>query len=205
MSQEIEAKFAVRHLQQVRERLLQSGARVRSSRALERNWRFDDRQEGLTGRGEVLRVRQDDSAYLTFKRGADGELERTELTVAVEDTGITREILQALGYEVIAVYEKYREVFVLDPVEVMLDELPFGAFVEIEGDAPSTIRAAADRLGLDWDLRVNASYLELFQRVKHERGLDMRDATFEAFAEIDDLTLGTLGLSDALVAEGPRE
>lgn len=203
MSHEIEAKFAVRHLQQVRQRLLQSGARLRSSRVLERNWRFDDPQGALTEREEVLRVRKDSSGHLTFKRAGAQELERTELSVVVDDTTITREILQALGFEVIAVYEKYREVFVLNSVDVMLDELPFGAFVEIEAADRRSIRAAADRLGLLWEHRVHATYLELFQHIKRERGLDTRDATFQAFGDIDDLTLETLGVPDALTAGEP--
>jgi len=42
-------------------------------------------------------------------------------------------VFEALGYAVYMMYEKYRTTFRLDNLEVVLDELPYGNFVEIEG------------------------------------------------------------------------
>lgn len=201
MNEEIEAKFAVRGLPPVRKRLLRAGARLKSSRVLERNWRFDDQDGGLSERREVLRVRQDAGAQLTFKHAGDDPLQRTELNVAVEDADRARQFLEALGYRQIALYEKYREVFVLNEAQVMLDELPFGAFVEIEGPDRKAIRAAAEQLGLRWNRRVGASYLELFGRLKRQRDLAIDQATFGAIRGLGELRLEDLGLSDALRAQ----
>ncbi len=200
----MEVKFAVHHLAHVRQKLLAAGARLRRSRLLERNLRFDRSERSLTDAGEVLRLRQDDGAQLTFKRPTSDPLERTEIHVNVEQPGPARQLLEALGYEVMTVYEKYREVFVLDEVEVMLDELPFGTFVEIEGPDRSTLEAAAETLELLWDARVQESYLELFLRLKDERGLEIRDATFAAFDEIPALAPPDLGLADAEAREQPQ-
>ena len=46
----------------------------------------------------------------------------------------------------------------------MLDELPYGEFVEIEGPGVDSIRLTATRLGLDWEAAVDAGYLTLFKR-----------------------------------------
>lgn len=201
MATEVEAKFALRHLATVRQRVLANGGRVRSSRTLERNWRFDTPDHELSSKREVLRVRQDDGAQLTFKRSSDDPLRRTEINVRVDDGQAARTLLQRLQYEVIAVYEKYREVFILDQAEVMLDELPFGAFVEIEAPRSEEIRAAAQRLGLAWERRVPASYLELFQQLRENRGLKLRDATFAEFSDLPPVALEELELSDALLTE----
>lgn len=201
MATEVEAKFALRHLATVRQRVLANGGRVRSSRTLERNWRFDTADHELSSKREVLRVRQDDGAQLTFKQSSDDPLRRTEINVRVDDVQAARTLLQRLQFEVIAVYEKYREVFILDQAEVMLDELPFGAFVEIEAPGSEEIQAAAQRLGLAWERRVPTSYLELFQQLKEIRGLKLRDATFAEFSDLPPVALEELDLSDALLTE----
>lgn len=201
MATEVEAKFALRHLATVRQRVLANGGRVRSSRTLERNWRFDTADHELSSKRQLLRVRQDDGAQLTFKQSSDDPLRRTEINVRVDDVQAARTLLQGLQYEVIAVYEKYREVFILDQAEVMLDELPFGAFVEIEAPGSEEIQATAQRLGLAWERRVPASYLELFQQIKGIRGLKLRDATFAEFSDLPPVALEELDLSDALLTE----
>ncbi len=63
----------------------------------------------------------------------------------------------------------------------MLDELPFGAFVEIEGPDADSIRQTAEALGLAWDKRIPSSYLSLFQKARQNRGLKFRDLTFANF------------------------
>ncbi len=202
MATEVEAKFALRHLATVRQRVLANGGRVRSSRTLERNWRFDTPDHELSSKRELLRVRQDDGAQLTFKQSSGDPLRRTEINLRVDDGQAARTLLQGLQYEVIAVYEKYREVFILDQAEVMLDELPFGAFVEIEAPGSSEeIQAVAQQLGLAWERRVPASYLELFQQLKENRGLNLRDATFAEFSELPPVSLEELDLRDALLSE----
>ena len=63
----------------------------------------------------------------------DGIISRFEAEVNVGDFANTKLILEKLGFMVTASYEKYRSTFFLDNTEIVLDELPFGNFVEIEG------------------------------------------------------------------------
>ena len=65
----------------------------------------------------------------------------------------------------------------------MLDELPYGNFVEIEGGL-DMLRPIAEELRLDWDKSIPASYHALFERLCKARGLTHRDLTFENFKEI---------------------
>ncbi len=52
-----------------------------------------------------------------------------------------------LGYTPYFIYEKRRETFDLRGCEVMIDEMPYGWFLEIEG-AADAIRARVGELGL---------------------------------------------------------
>ena len=65
----------------------------------------------------------------------------------------------------------------------MFDELPYGNFVEIEGEL-EMLRPIAEELQLDWDKAIPASYHALFERLCKSRGLTFRDLTFENFKEI---------------------
>ena len=85
------------------------------------------------------------------------------------------------------VYEKYRTTYELLGAEVVLDELPFGNFTEIEGDAQAIERVVA-ALGLGGCTRMSASYVDIFVAVKARLGLSARDCTFEAFAGVDIAT-----------------
>ena len=67
---------------------------------------------------------------------------------------------------------------------MVLDELPYGFFCEIEGPNGEAIHAAAEKLGLDWEKRITASYADLFKRLQAARNLKIRDLTFADFEGI---------------------
>ena len=192
---EIEVKFYLRHLEDIRKRLIAHDALLKTSRLLERNLRFDTPDRELAGKKHVLRLRQDNRATLTFKRPR-GQLEtREELEVEIDDFEGGRKILEALGFTVTTLYEKYRETYQIDFIEVMLDELPFGCFIEIEGPSIESIRQMSDRLELPWERRVQASYLELFDRIRRPLAIDFEEITFDNFmglAPVNPKLLGVL-------------
>ncbi len=174
--QEIEAKFYVRDLEKVRTRLQELEALLIQPHVLEMNIRFDLPDGGLSSERRVLRLRQDTEAKLTYKSGSTNEqgvLSRTEIEFTVEDFEKAKLFLEALGYRSIFYYEKYRTTYELHAdlrslqrlrksMHVMLDELPYGNFVEIEGETPESIRAVADLLHLKFDNATPTSYHMLF-------------------------------------------
>lgn len=192
---EIEVKFYLRYLEDIRERLTTHGARLISDRLLERNLRFDTPGRDLAGKKQVLRLRQDSRATLTFKRHLGQVETREEFEIEIDDFETGGKILNALGYTITTVYEKYRETYQIDLAQVMLDELPFGCFVEIEGPSIESIRQMSDRLGLSWERRVQASYFELFDRIRRPLNLEFEEVTFKKFegiAPVDPELLGVL-------------
>ena len=191
--QEVEVKLHTPDLASVRGALETAGATLVKPRVYERNVRYDRADGRLSAQGVVLRLRQDDAVRLTFKadeRVVDGISSRYEAEVEVSDFALMDVILQRLGYEVALVYEKYRTTYELEGAEVVLDELPYGNFTEIEGDA-ATIERAVARLGLAGARRMGGSYVYLFLRLKERLGMTARDCTFAEFAGVD-VDLGDL-------------
>lgn len=183
---EIEVKFLVKELATIRRRLERAGASLVKPRIYEHNIRFDTPWQSLMLQGKLLRLRQDKVARITYK----GEPEETHLSEArvreeiemeVDDFDAAVAILGKVGLEPQQVYEKYRETFQLGQVEVVLDEMPFGDFIELEGDE-GAITNAAELLELDWSKRILTNYLGLMQQLKSTHNLPFDDLTFENFA-----------------------
>jgi adenylate cyclase class 2 len=185
---EIEVKFLVENLATVRRRLEGAGGTLSKPRIYERNVRFDTPWESLMLQGKLLRLRQDTVARITFKgepeetRPSEARI-REEIEMEVEDFDTAVAILEKIGFEQVQLYEKYRATFQLDRVEVVLDEMPFGYFVELEG-SERAIRSAADVLRLEWGKRILSNYLALMAELKTAHNLPFDDLTFENFANL---------------------
>lgn len=180
--QETEVKFFVRDLKRIEAGLLERKARLIQVRVFERNLRFDQPDSGLRAKGEVLRLRQDTESRLTFKGASqivEGIITRPELEFTVGDFESARKFLEALGYRQVAVYEKYRTVYELDGCHIMLDELPYGDFIEIEGPSATDIRSTAETFGLDMAAAVKDSYLGLYEKLARLLELPEGQLTFE--------------------------
>lgn len=185
--EEIEAKFYVRALGPMVERLARLGAEMVRPRALEVNLRFDLPDGSLGCADRVLRLRKStgEAARLTYKgpgQERGGVRIREEIEFTVSDGAAARAFLEALGFDVVTTYEKYRRIYEFGGSHIMLDELPYGSFVEIEAESPDAIRETAEAIGLDWDKRIPFSYLNLFEKVRQARGLSFHDLTFENFS-----------------------
>ncbi len=184
---ELEVKFYLPDLSDLRSRLESIGAQLVQPRVHEINLRFDTPSGDLSRGARVLRLRQDSAARLTFKGPGelqDGVRSRQELEFTVSDFDTARKFLEALGYEVSVMYEKYRATYKQEGVLVTLDEMPYGNFTEIEGPDGASIRQAAEALGLDWERRILDSYIMLFDRLRESLGLSFHDLSFENFKDV---------------------
>jgi adenylate cyclase, class 2 len=204
---ETEAKFYVRDLNRIKSRLLELDAHLFQERILETNIRFDLPGARLRAEGRVLRLRRDVDTKLTYKsasKNEQGVLSREEIEFVVDDFEKARRLLEALGYEKLVYYEKYRTTYALQPSEgfvqaharkegkpsegfihIMLDELPYGNFVEIEGETVDVIRTISNQLNLNWETAVATSYNALFDRARKALNLSLQDLSFAEFAGIN--------------------
>jgi len=193
MAKELEAKFAVESLDPLRSMLNRMGTLVKGCR-FERNVVFDTPDRALKSRGELLRLRQTDKAVLTWKRPSSepapaGVKAMDEVETTVGDFETMREMLHGVGYEDALWYEKCREQWSLGQSLVCLDVLPFGEFVEIEGE-PGAIAKAADCLGLDMGQAKALTYHDLFRDYLARLGLPPQDSFI--FSEKEKARLKTL-------------
>lgn len=189
MSQKLEqeVKFQIVDLDNLRKKLEELGGELKQSRTFERNLRFDTADGRLSASFQVLRLRHDTRSRLTYKGPSDLSSEvnsRRELEFEVSNFDTAREFLEVLGYQISIIYEKYRGAYMLGDVEISLDEMPFGTFIEIEGPDTQSIRDIARKLGLDWDQRIVLGYMTIFQILKERLRLDFRDLTFENFKDV---------------------
>lgn len=187
---EVEVKFFVPDLNAIREQLVQLGVEVTKPRIFEQNVRYDTMNEELFQEWKLLRLRQDNVVTVTFKGEPQEEVTsearvREELEVQVSDFETMAMIFERIGFYPVQSYEKYRETFIWGNVEVVLDELPYGDFVELEGEE-TALKTAVSQLGLDWQKRILTNYLGLMQQLKDKHDLPFTDLTF---ANFEDLTI----------------
>ncbi len=108
--------------------------------------------EYLKQKQALLRVRRiGEKTILTYKAATDENLsvkKRIEHETEVANFEAIEKIIEGLGFGNGMVYEKRRKTFKFKRVEVVLDELPFGLFMEIEGSMTG-IAEAEMYLGAD--------------------------------------------------------
>ena len=196
---ELEIKLFISNLPALETRLQELGAELEQAHQHEHNLRFDTPGLELTRQHRLIRLRKDQATHLTYKGPMsimEGLSSRKEIEFTVDNYDAARRFIKALGYEVSVIYEKYRTTYNYDGMHITLDEMPYGDFIEIEGqDAPS-IQEACRLLGLDQEAAVTDSYLSLFERLKKALKLEFRDLTFKNFEGLD-IDLGVLRISPA--------
>jgi adenylate cyclase class 2 len=115
----------------------------------------------------ILRLRRvGGRATLTFKTripsSTDIKHQREDET-DIADAEAMEAILDALGFTPTLVYEKRRQTWVLGKTEIVVDVLPFGLFMEIEGRINS-IKAVERKLGLKGLRAEHATYPQLTRK-----------------------------------------
>lgn len=144
MGIEIEKKYRLdkKRLVELIAKLTSMGAEFRSE-VFEENYLHRGGQ--LEERGAVLRLRKiGNHTLLTYKERlrTDTEMKhRIEHETSVADVDAMEKIIQSLGYKLSTVYEKHRKTWHFLDVEVVLDELPFGLYMEIEGEVEAIEQA----------------------------------------------------------------
>jgi len=142
---------------------------------------YQHRGGEMDERGATLRLRKiGDFTVLTYKekiKTEDGTKQRVEYETSVADVDAMEKIIERLGYRLTAVYEKRRKYWQLGAVEVVLDELPFGHYMELEGTIED-IEKVEGLLGLKEVEREPRGYPRL--TIKYGKSADgVAEAKFE--------------------------
>src|SRR4051795_10024511 len=171
MAQEIEVKFALKDRNELVRNLHDIGGQRLYPETFEDNIVLDRRGE-LRTKGALLRVRKFGRySIATFKGPMSiegGVKSREEVQTGVESFELAIQLFDSLGYEPVFRYQKFREVWRIRDVEVVLDRTPIGDYFEIEGPM-DVIRTVSTELGMNLDQGLRQSYADLYRLARRTR------------------------------------
>ena len=102
-------------------------------------------EETFSENPPILRIRKTEKkTVLTFKKRIQNEFavkQQIEHETDIGDADAAEKIIENVGFIKSLVYEKRRETWRFRQVEIVLDELPFGSFMEIEGSVTAIAEA----------------------------------------------------------------
>lgn len=169
--QEIEVKFVLKDRALLTEKLRKAGAQLLYPETFEDNIILDRRGE-LRTKGALLRVRKFGKYVLATYKGPvsidRGVRAREEVQTGLESFERAITLFDSLGFKPTFRYQKFREVWRLGEVEIVLDRTPIGDYFEIEGPL-DTIRGVAAELGMNMDEAIRLSYSELYRQQRRTR------------------------------------
>src|SRR5436190_21714011 len=171
MAQEIEVKFPLADRAELLLKLHEIGGQRLYPETFEDNIVLDRRGE-LRTRGSLLRVRKFGRYALATYKGPmsieGGVKSREEVQTGVESFELAIQPFDSLGCKPVFRYQKFREVWRVRDVEVVIDRTPIGDYFEIEGPI-ETIRAVAAELGMNMDQALRQTYADLYRQARRTR------------------------------------
>lgn len=171
MAQEVEIKFPLKDRAALVEKLEQLGGERLYPETFEDNIVLDRRGE-LRTRGALLRVRKFGRYSLATFKGPvafeGGVKKREEVQTGVESFELAIQLFDSLGFKPVFRYQKFREVWRVREVEVVLDRTPIGLYFEIEGPL-EVIRGVAEALGMNMDEGIRQTYADLYRHHRRTR------------------------------------
>jgi len=144
---------------------------------------FSNIQEGIFPRIKYVDG-EEKEIILTVKRKTkenDRFFEREEMEVKIkegQDIETLREILKSLGFSKEIIFEKKRKNVLKHDIVISFDELPFGFFVEFEGE-PETIDRYLNKFNLSKRPRITRAYLGLWEDYKKANNITEEDCLFK--------------------------
>lgn len=144
----------------------------------EKTIRYDNKDSSLEREGKFIRVRSGIKNVISIKEKLnnnndnDNFLKRNDIEVEVSDIKKIQYILEQIGLHETFTMEKYRLKWKYnDEVELNLDELPFGVFLEIHGNEKNAI-AASKELGFNMKNAKKGTYWDIFEEFKKENNIE---------------------------------
>ena len=176
--QEIELKFKIKDPETFRKELKDKKAKF-LGKAFEKTFRFDTPNKDLEKEGKFLRVRTGFKNTLTLKQKMkDKEFKvREEIELEISNPQKMITILKKLGFARTLIMEKYREKWQFQGAEVVIDKLPMGVYIEIEG-TKNSIQKVIEKLNLNPKEKITKTYWALWKDYSDKRGIKDENIVF---------------------------
>src|SRR3989344_202833 len=156
MDIEYEVKFTNVNKDKVRNKLASLGAKLIRGEFLQKRTVFF-LPSGHEVEGGWLRVRDEgNKVTMTFKvvKGKNIQ-DQMETTLVVDDFEKAKRFLTDIGCVAKSYQENKRELWILDGVEITIDEWPFvHPYVEVEGRSENEVKEVSAKLGFKWEKAV---------------------------------------------------
>lgn len=168
MKIEYEATFPNINKDEARQRLKTAGAELVRPEFLQKRSTFN-LPKGHEIEGGWLRVRDEqDKITMTLKVVKAGKIEeQKEITLKVDDYAQAEYFLQSIGCEKKSYQETKRELWMLENVEICIDEWPFlEPYVEVEGNNEESVKNISTKLGFDYSRALFCS-VDVLYRMKY--------------------------------------
>lgn len=170
--QEIELRLKVENKEGLVEKLLKLGVKFKSKKK-QIDILFDSKYFTFGDFDQALRLRTEvedgkTTAELAFKgtptHTKDGHKIRDEFETSV-DPEQARKIINSIGFREAEVIDKERENYEYKNIDIVIDTLEFGTYVELEGK-PKDIESIRKKLGLEKAIPVKEGYVALKRQWK---------------------------------------
>lgn len=152
MKIEYEATFTNIDKDEIRNKLKNAGATLKHSEFLQKRITFNF-PKGHEIDGGWLRVRDEGDKITMTLKVVDGENieNQKEVTLNVDNFSEAELFLKTIGCRKKSYQETKRELWILDNVEITIDEWPYlEPLVEIEGKSEEKVKNISKRLGFDY-------------------------------------------------------
>lgn len=185
MKAEIEVKFCDVDINDIRERLKETGAILQQPMRNMRRALIEEDHHAVENM--FIRIRDEgDKVTLCLKKKTKSLNESTidstyEVETTVGDFDTTIEIFTIAGWQYTTYQESRRETWQLNDVEVVIDEWPWiKPYIEIEGETEAAVRDGAKKLGFSWNDAVFGSVDVIYNR-------DFPDMTVRGVIDIKEV------------------
>jgi len=115
-----------------------------------------------------VRVRDEGDKITASVKGHDGSdsiTAQTEVSIKVDSYQKAIDFALALGCTKKTYQENYRETWILDGAEIVIDEWPYlEPYVEIEAESEEKVKQVSEQLGFDYQQAIFTNVVELYHR-----------------------------------------
>ena len=165
MKIEYEATFTKINKEEIREKLTGAGAELIKPEFLQRRAAFHFPKGHEVAEGWI-RVRDEGDKITMSVKVVDGDKieDQKEICLKVDNFDNAISLLVTIGCVQKSYQETRRELWILDGVEITIDEWPFlEPFVEIEGESEVEVGSVAEKIGFDWSQAKFCSVTNLYE------------------------------------------
>ena len=167
---EKQVKYKINNFDYISKRLVEIEA-IFIGGFMEKTIRYDNDNLKCSDNGIFIRTKSGMKNVLTLKEiptdSSNSSFERITTEVEVDNINKIGYILEKIGLTKKFIMEKYRLFFKYDNVDILIDELPFGIYLEIKGE-DNEINRVTKMLNIDEADLIKMTYWDIYDKIKKD-------------------------------------